>query len=706
MQPAAFADQIRRTQERYEERAGERAATVARIEAGGPFAADTPERVAKRLSRLRIEPAVAEAVLSGDLPVMSRDEVEKVAATPARAERDFLLLERVIGDSNELIESRFLEGGYRASRSVARIEVRGPSGRVAGYGTGTLVSPRLLLTNNHVLGSAAEAANSRAEFGYEHALDGALRRPVAFALDPRTFFLTDPDLDYSLVAVAERGLDGVALADFGWNRLIEAEGKVLLGEAVNIIQHPGGEPKQLAMRENQLVDLLEDFVHYTADTAQGSSGAAVFSDDWEIVALHHSGVPKRDEAGQLLKRDGQPWDPSMDETQLAWIANEGARVSRIIRHLKAQSLSGQHDRLRSDLFELAPPTAVAETAASLPLAVSSEWPTVSADGAAVWTLPLQVSVRLGATPSAAAMTSASDAPATPSMSPAGPAAVDEGELRTALAELERARRRPYYEAEADRHAREQYYAGIDATASPDELYRALGQLVRSSHERQPVYKPSRELYPWIELHPDRKLRSIYSGKTFEAEEFIRADLEMEARRAERLQELSREATSTAELAAELDALEAAFPFNCEHVVPQSWFQKREPMRGDLHHLFACEWGCNSFRGNTPYFEFTDFEEALRDECGKREQRKFEPSAGKGAAARAVLYFLLRYPGAVADEEFEHERLPILLAWHKAEPPGEYEQHRNQAIHERQGNRNPLIDHPDWAGRIGFAAGLG
>jgi len=46
-----------------------------------------------------------------------------------------------------------------------------------------------------------------------------------------------------------------------------------------------------------------------------------------------------------------------------------------------------------------------------------------------------------------------------------------------------------------------------------------------------------------------------------------------------------------------DALEAAgLIFNCEHVVPQSWFAKRKPVRGDLHHVFACEPGCNSFRG--------------------------------------------------------------------------------------------------------------
>ena len=36
----------------------------------------------------------------------------------------------------------------------------------------------------------------------------------------------------------------------------------------------------------------------------------------------------------------------------------------------------------------------------------------------------------------------------------------------------------------------------------------------------------------------------------------------------------------------------------------------------------------------------------------------------------------------------------------------YERHRNAAIEQSQGNRNPLIDHPDWAARIDFAAGFG
>ncbi|MEU5168064.1 endonuclease [Streptomyces mutomycini] len=38
----------------------------------------------------------------------------------------------------------------------------------------------------------------------------------------------------------------------------------------------------------------------------------------------------------------------------------------------------------------------------------------------------------------------------------------------------------------------------------------------------------------------------------------------------------------------------------------------------------------------------------------------------------------------------------------SEPVSEYELHRNAAIAEIQGNRNPLIDHPDRVGEIDFS----
>ena len=53
-------------------------------------------------------------------------------------------------------------------------------------------------------------------------------------------------------------------------------------------------------------------------------------------------------------------------------------------------------------------------------------------------------------------------------------------------------------------------------------------------------------------------------------------------------------------------------------------------------------------------------------------------------------------------ELTADRLAILLEWHGDEPISVYEQHRNFAIAELQGNRNPLIDHPEWATQLDFA----
>lgn len=285
----------------------------------------------------------------------------------------------------------------------------------------------------------------------------------------------------------------------------------------------------------------------------------------------------------------------------------------------------------------------------------------------------------------------------------------EVEARSALAVLEASRERVYYDADADASVRAAYYAAIDEQLSPEERFGALGGLLEHTHAPRPSYKPTERVYPWVELHPDGRLRSIYSGKAFDAEELIRADAEIPRERAGRLQELTRRETTLGprEFEAAFDALERELPFNCEHVVPQSWFSKHEPMRGDLHHLFACESRCNSFRGNTPYAEFPDAQERLMSDCGRSEAQGFEPAVGKGAVARATLYFLLRYPGEAGDEarELQREQVSVLLQWHRANRVEDYEHHRNAAIAETQGNGNPLIDHPEWAERIDFDAGF-
>jgi endonuclease G len=231
--------------------------------------------------------------------------------------------ERILGQS-DLLSINFLDRGRRSADAVCRIKL--PMDGGVAYGTGFLVGPRLLLTNNHVLADPREAAQASAEFGYDHDLDGVLRDPVPFNLDPDQLFFTDAELDVTLVAVVPFADSGVPLDRYGWLPLIPLSGKSVDGEWVSIIQHPNAEPKQIAIHSSQIVLLdpervdvdLTRFIHYSTDTEPGSSGSPVFNDQWQVVAIHHKAVPA----------PGEPLDAAKK-----WLANEGVRISAIFNRL-------------------------------------------------------------------------------------------------------------------------------------------------------------------------------------------------------------------------------------------------------------------------------------------------------------------------------------------------------------------------------------
>ncbi len=279
---------------------------------------------------------------------------------------DGLGLERILGTS-DLLEINFLDLGRRAGRAVGRVQVRDLSGHVREFGTGFLVAPGLLLTNNHVLPTADSARRSLVDFDFEDDEQFQPRTPVVFGLDPDRFFASDATLDYSLVAVRPAANDSpVDLAAFGFLPLREAKGKVLAGEYVAVIQHPGGAPKKIALRNNKVVDVFDDFIHYTTDTDRGASGSPVLNDQWQVVALHHAGIKKRDAAGNVLAVDGALWTPAMGEDRIAYVANEGVRISSIMAHLRRSldggAFGGEQAALIDALFA-APPVAPAGGAA-------------------------------------------------------------------------------------------------------------------------------------------------------------------------------------------------------------------------------------------------------------------------------------------------------------------------------------------------------
>jgi V8-like Glu-specific endopeptidase len=137
-----------------------------------------------------------------------------------------------------------------------------------------------------------------------------------YQLLPSELFRSSPvtENDWSVVKVAGKPSEA-----WGYLELKPAEVKV--GDHVNIIQHPGGGPKQISFTANIVVFADESRVQYLTDTLPGSSGSPVFEISWNVVALHHSG--------------GWLTEPNLPKA--AYYRNEGIPIARIIQGLEKPS---------------------------------------------------------------------------------------------------------------------------------------------------------------------------------------------------------------------------------------------------------------------------------------------------------------------------------------------------------------------------------
>jgi endonuclease G len=315
----------------------------------------------KRLSQANFSPTELDKKLGDGRPLRMSVEQKQLRRRQLLAQTDDIPtvqigLERII-QGNDLDNINYLAKGTFASRSICRIQLKDAQANLIGYATGFLIGPGLLMTNNHVFGKPADAAKSIADFDYELDILGMERTPVRFGFEPGKFFYTNNKLDYTIVAIAQKSQAGSRdLTDWGWLPLSGEPGKGDPGEYLTIIQHPGGQPKQVCVRENKLLKYVGDFVWYLTDTTAGSSGSPAFNRFWQVIALHHSGVPKKDDKGNILTTDGKIWDASMDETSIDWIANEGARVSSIVADLKVAV--GSHPLMKPVFDQLPPPPPV------------------------------------------------------------------------------------------------------------------------------------------------------------------------------------------------------------------------------------------------------------------------------------------------------------------------------------------------------------
>lgn len=241
--------------------------------------------------------------------------------------------EEAIVHQNDMVAYGFLSAAQAAGAAVARLSVarhdnrtptKLPGGAAAVYnGTGWLLAPDLLMTNYHVVKARNDG---EAHPSIEDLKLQARMTTVQFDLDAATaqgttvtgapeLLTFDVDLDYAVLSLPA-AVAGRAPLVLSGSRVEVAKDSYI---SVNIIQHPLGGPKMVALRNNLVYDGNYPKLRYFTDTEHGSSGSPVFDDEWRVVALHRASnfVENVKFQGRLT----------------GWV-NEGTQMAAILEHLQ------------------------------------------------------------------------------------------------------------------------------------------------------------------------------------------------------------------------------------------------------------------------------------------------------------------------------------------------------------------------------------
>lgn len=170
-------------------------------------------------------------------------------------------------------------------------------------------------------------------------------------------------------------------------------------------------------------------------------------------------------------------------------------------------------------------------------------------------------------------------------------------------------------------------------------------------------------------------------------------------------------------------------YNKEHSVPKSWFGgKVYPMYSDAFHLYPTDGKVNNYRSNYAFGEVASasFEYSFKNNIQGISKlgtsalsgyngTVFEPAdCYKGDFARSYFYFATRYAskmGSISGNGTAHftgsttychltkYSVDLFMKWHRDDPVSIKEVKRNNAVYAEQKNRNPFIDHPEYAEAI-------
>ena len=219
----------------------------------------------------------------------------------------------------------------------------------------------------------------------------------------------------------------------------------------------------------------------------------------------------------------------------------------------------------------------------------------------------------------------------------------------------------------------------------DELKVALHDIIKGHH--QVSYAGLLDAFAYTDCKANGKIWDIYSNIEYSPSSSICGDYEQEG-----------------------DC------WNREHTWPQSWFNEQSIPRSDLFHVYPTDGYVNNRRGSYPYGEvnnpkYTSGNGSKLGPCVTTgySGTVFEPiDEYKGDIARSYFYMSVRYysedSGWEATDmtnksEIKSWAMTMLLRWSDEDPVSDKEIARNNAVYGYQNNRNPFIDHPEYARMI-------
>lgn len=230
-----------------------------------------------------------------------------------------------------------------------------------------------------------------------------------------------------------------------------------------------------------------------------------------------------------------------------------------------------------------------------------------------------------------------------------------------------------------------YYAALDTSSNGATFRSKLSDLITKTHTKLTSYDGLRDVFKTSDADPNKSGNIIwfYSGTSV--------------------------------------AFNGKFgSTNREHVWPKKGGtafdgDKERNVGSDAHHLRPAEQNLNSDRGSKQFGEVPTIASNIVPQAGSTsydnlcylQGNYFYPGKGyRGATARILMYIETRWGDNYnlnfvigAGDCKTIGDIETLMKWHYQEPPTAEEIRRNEAVFKIQGNRNPFIDHPEFATKI-------